>query len=990
MRLVTKQHSFLNKVASPFLVLLIGFVFGNSFFCFSQNEEIKLKAGKFNPKLSGLYSSLHPISSSSSKTTNQDFFPDKFPLDKKHCKEEISKRTLKSRSYVSDDGQVVIENGVENINYYDRNKQLQPLSALLSDGANGWEARRQEFPTFLNRDGSTELSLYEKTFSFNNHCKMDGHEINTSDYTVGENGMYARNVFPSIDKKILFNENMIETDYIIHHPVSTANQELVFSEEINLPQGYSIVKNPKPVAFKMDGVPMVKEEEIDEYIVVDAEHRVQAQLKTPVYYDKKMNFIAGKYNVVFENNTTILQIKVPTAWLNDASRAFPVTIDPVVFGPYSWYPPANGPYTYPIGWLPSCQFPFWSSDSMRVTVPANITITNFIVWDSYYADLLNASQPIQMIWGKMYLNDTCGTTPIYIAGGVGADSAGYAYLDSADLKQYLGCCFAPQCITQVFWLSHHFSRMAFLGPGCNLNYVYYSPLSPWKFHCFFIGHTIETTQGQWFVFPSPVCSDSCTIKLRAITNYGVPPYTLTHPWAVGNIVYGNSVGGCSSTGTDTILLTIPGCPTYCGINQTLSVPPPTIVDVCGNTVLGLTPKNITIHPAPDAQATNVTVCAGTPITIPLTSCVGTATFTWTGNNGSSGTGNITDNIASGATVVYTATPTAAGCAGAPSVVTATAVAQPTAGITSSGTFICGGQPVTITGSGGPPYQWSGGSNATTAAITVSPATTTTYYLSVGSGLCTDSDSVTIQVAAFPVPTVTGNQTICLGQSTTLAASGADTYVWTGGTNSTNASVTVSPLITTTYYVTGTTSCGSSADTAIVFVNPNPNIVIHNMDTTITGGQTVLLHVTGGNTYIWTGGNGSDLSCTTCPNPIAMPLVTTTYTVTGTDTNGCASTDYFTITVLPGEDELYIPNTITPNGNDKNDVFYAYGINIKELDMQVYNRWGELIFESTDKTKGWDGMLNGDYVPLGVYVYIIRCTFNDGKGVRRIGNLNVVL
>ncbi len=978
------------KRKSYFFVLLLScfFISGIVPLSFSQESEARLKVGHYNPRLSGMYSSLNPSAVSERETTS-DFFPDKFPLDKKHCTEDLSKRTLKSRTYISDDGQVVVESALESINYYDRNKQLQPLYPKLSSCVNGWEAQRQEFPAFLNRNGSTEISLYEKTFEFNSNCKINNQEINLADYTVGKDGMYARNVVPFIDKKILFNENMIETDYIIHQPVSTSQQNLVFSEEINLPEGYSIRRNPKPVPFAMEGVPRISEEDMDEYVVMDAAGRVQAQLKTPVYYDKKMAFMAGKYNLMFENNKTILQLIVPNAWLNDASRAFPVTIDPVVFGPYSWYPPVIGPFTYPIGWLPSCQFPNWSSDSMLVTVPANITVTNFIVWDSYYADLVNPIQPIQMIWGKMYLNDVCGTTPVYVAGGVGADSAGYAYLDSADLKSYLGCCFMPSCNTQSFYLSHHFSRMAFLGPGCNLSYVYYSPNSPWRFHCFFIGHTVETTQAQWFVFPSPVCSDSCTIKLRAITNYGVPPYTLTHPWAAGSITYGQSSSGCNSSGTDTILLTIPGCPTYCGATQTLAVPPPSIVDVCGNTVAGLTPKNITINPAPDVQATNVNVCAGTPVTIPLTSCVATATFAWTGSNLNNGTGNITDNIANGGVVTYTVTPTANGCAGGTATVTATAAPQPTASIANTGTFICGGQPVTLTGSGGPPYQWSGGSTSTNSTITVSPAATTTYTLTVGSGLCTDWDSVTIAVAAFPVPTVAGNQTICVGESTTLTATGANTYVWSGGTNSTNASIVVSPAVTTTFYVTGSTACGTANDTAIVFVNPLPVITTPNNDTTVTGGTSVQLYAAGGSSYVWSGSNSSEISCTACPNPVVTPLTTTTYTLTGTDTNGCVSTDYFTITVLPGEDELYIPNTITPNGNDRNEVFYVYGINIHDIHMQVFNRWGELIFESIDKSKGWDGTINRIPVPLGVYVYVVYCTFNDKKSVKRIGNINVI-
>ena len=136
-------------------------------------------------------------------------------------------------------------------------------------------------------------------------------------------------------------------------------------------------------------------------------------------------------------------------------------------------------------------------------------------------------------------------------------------------------------------------------------------------------------------------------------------------------------------------------------------------------------------------------------------------------------------------------------------------------------------------------------------------------------------------------------------------------------------------------------------------------------------------------------NGSNLSCNTCFNPIVSPTVTTTYIVSGANSFGCLDTAKVTITLLPGDDELFIPNCITADGDGQNDIFYAYGINIKTLTMDIFDRWGELIFESKDKTKGWDAKYDGVKVPIGVYVYVVDCEWNDGNNTKRRGIVTVV-
>jgi gliding motility-associated-like protein len=839
------------KTYTSFLLGVFVTFFTNFNLCKAQNTDaVQMKTGG-NPKLSGIYSSKDPASiKQKSESVSNALLPSDFPVDGQHYTELIDKRTLTSRTFKDDNGQIIIKYGSKNLNYLDKENKLQPIYTKLNFYTNGWAATQQEFPTYLNRDGSTQLTLKEGCMKFNfnskinnstelyyindekrfnNAFKTNNSNVDYSDYTVGEDGMYVKNVIPNVDKKIVFNENRIETDYIIKQQITMGEEDLIISEEIQLPEGYIIKKDMDPKPYPGNEDRKIAPEGIDEYVVYSRNSIEEARFRTPIFYDAKKRRIAGKYNLIKQDNNYVLQIIVSGKWINNDERAYPIVIDPVVTGPTS-----NYPHVY----MPSCQSPTYASDSIQIIIPPNITITSFLVTDSYFAD--ETIPGVTMGCGSMYLTTSCGSTPHYTVGAPFGDTAGYAYLDHADLKSFLACCYPPSCDTQKFYVANHLARSAFLGPGCNTTYVCYSPVSPWPFSAYIVGHTVETTQGQWSVFPTPICSNICNVSLRVITNYGVPPYTITHPWGVASGVYGSwGAGPCTSTGSDTISLIIPGCPTTCG-PTTLSVPPPVIKDVCGNTVAGLVPKNIPIHPVPVASASPESVCAGTPVNIAVSSCVTGSTFTWSGDDGSNGTGNISDNVVNPGTtpitVNYSVIPTANGCVGAP---------------------------------------------------------------------------VSVQA----------------------------------------------------------------------FVNPTPIIKAGKNDT-IPRGNSVQLNAIGGVSYAWVPGTG--LSCTNCPNPIASPGQTTTYFLTGTDEYGCVNFDSLTVTVIQGEEELYIPNAFSPDGNNLNDQFMIYGTNIKTIDIQIFDRWGEQVYHGTDQYKGWDGKFHGNAVEMGVYVYRVQCEWMSGNKTTRNG------
>jgi gliding motility-associated-like protein len=208
--------------------------------------------------------------------------------------------------------------------------------------------------------------------------------------------------------------------------------------------------------------------------------------------------------------------------------------------------------------------------------------------------------------------------------------------------------------------------------------------------------------------------------------------------------------------------------------------------------------------------------------------------------------------------------------------------------------ICPGTPIELVGNGATSYTWSTGANTTT--ITPSPLTTTTYSLSgANSDGCINTAVTTVTVN--PTPTITvNNATICAGQQTaTLTANGVDTYTWSAGLSATSGSVvTGTPASTQNYTVSGTDVNGCITNTtSIINVNPLPTVTVNSASICI-GQQTATLTANGANTYSWT--PSTDLSASTGSLVTGTPTITQSYSVTGTDINGCFSGNTSTITV----------------------------------------------------------------------------------------------
>jgi gliding motility-associated-like protein len=311
---------------------------------------------------------------------------------------------------------------------------------------------------------------------------------------------------------------------------------------------------------------------------------------------------------------------------------------------------------------------------------------------------------------------------------------------------------------------------------------------------------------------------------------------------------------------------------------------------------------VTILSAPIADAGNdTTICLGDSVLIggSPTGPLGTI-FLWSPNTNINNTTIANPLVWPSTTTSYIVAVDNGICVTNDTVIISVGSANINAGVDTS---ICLGDFTQLNASGGITYSWSPGgslSDSTISNPTANPIVTTTYVATITDSLgCTGVDSIIVTVDTFPTIIISGDTSICLGDCAQITVSGGVSYLWSpGGTlsDSTISNPVACPINTTTYYVdvSNSSSC-ISKDSLVVTINPTP-IITTNNDTAVCDGICVQLNTNGGVSYIWTPTTG--LSNGTIANPLACPLTTTTYVVSGVDANGCSSNDTVTITINP--------------------------------------------------------------------------------------------
>ncbi len=279
------------------------------------------------------------------------------------------------------------------------------------------------------------------------------------------------------------------------------------------------------------------------------------------------------------------------------------------------------------------------------------------------------------------------------------------------------------------------------------------------------------------------------------------------------------------------------------------------------------------------------------------------------------------------------------------------------------------------------YIWSTG-DSTQSAI-VAPQNDTTYYLTVGTAAnCVSYDTINITVHPLPNADAGADAEICRGEQVNLTASGGQQYEWSTGDMV--ADITVSPTSTTSYTVTVTDvhSCVFS-DMVTVMVNPLPSVEATSADSAICLGADTELEATGASFFEWSNGM-------TGQKVTVMPMSSTTYTVTGIDDKGCKNTASTTV-IAEDCSTFYIPNAFTPDADGVNDTYAPLGdfAAFDDYMLTIYNRWGDLIFKTEDPEDGWDGMIDGEPAPAGVYVYHVYFRSIWGKEFDKTGSVTLL-
>jgi hypothetical protein len=375
----------------------------------------------------------------------------------------------------------------------------------------------------------------------------------------------------------------------------------------------------------------------------------------------------------------------------------------------------------------------------------------------------------------------------------------------------------------------------------------------------------------------PVCMDMDEVTVTVHSN---PTVTVT-PSAPAICVGQSST--LTASGATTYVWSTTGLPNQTGASITVSPTATrtyTVTGTSGDGCTGTATVTVTVNPLPTitASADRNFVCVGNTLPVTITASGGSS-FTW--EPGTLTGGTILVNPTQ--TTTYTVTGTnASGCTN-----TATITIQvrdnPVVAVQAANPVICLGESTSLTATGAATYSWStGGVGAT---ITVSPTQTTTYIVvGTADNTCTATAEVTVTVVGLPVLAIqAAPSVVCRGQATTLSATGASTYTWQQG-NLTGSAVVVSPTQNTIYTVTGVAGSGCTT-TGIVEVEvlPLPTIIATTLTPQICENGTAFLNGSGGLTYTWQPGNLAGTTVAVQPN------IPTTYTVTGTDGNGCTNT-----------------------------------------------------------------------------------------------------
>lgn len=318
--------------------------------------------------------------------------------------------------------------------------------------------------------------------------------------------------------------------------------------------------------------------------------------------------------------------------------------------------------------------------------------------------------------------------------------------------------------------------------------------------------------------------------------------------------------------------------------------------------------------------------------------------------------------------------------------------------------LCLGTPEQLNPSGAATYQWSGGLDLSCVNCEqpfINPSEDATYFLR-GTSIdgCTAIDSIHVEVIKPSSVKAMSDTALCVGGEIQLSATGTSRYRWTpvvGLSDKDIANPIARPLSDIIYTVTGSDlfNCFVTTDQVVVKVNPTPQVYA-GPDTTMMAGYPLQLRPVFSPDVTKVKWEPSIfLSCTDCKYPVSSPSYSATYTLFAYNDAGCVAKDVINVFATCTRENLFIPNTFSPNGDGANEIFYPRGRGIEKIkSLKIFSRWGQLIytrenFFANDQTAGWNGKRSGLDVSADVYVYMIDLVCENGNIITLKGDITLV-
>jgi gliding motility-associated-like protein len=484
---------------------------------------------------------------------------------------------------------------------------------------------------------------------------------------------------------------------------------------------------------------------------------------------------------------------------------------------------------------------------------------------------------------------------------------------------------------------------------------------------------------------SSVTNTSCanTLDGSATVNAsgGTPGYT--YNWVPSGGTNATATG--LAPGTYTVTITdANGCTTTA--TATIGSPPPVLLAASGAT----------------------TICIGQSANLSASASGGSAPYSYSWAPGNQTTSAVT--VSPTTTTTYTVFVTDAnGCTGTQQTVTVTVNPPLVLNLAANPTTICAGGSATITangagGNGNYTYSWA--PSGTGTSVTVTPTGTTTYTVTISDNCGTPvaTSTITITVAQPPTACILASDTagcapFCV--NFTSCGSSAVSWSWTfaGGTPSSSTQQNPSSvcfntpgLYNVSLTLTSSAGCvGSTTSNSLIHVYPAPVAAFTSGSGSVSGVPANICFTdnsVGATGWLWTSGTNTS----TTQNPCFTFADTGTYCVTllASSQGGCTDTTVHCLRVEVDSFALVIPNVFTPNGDGKNDVFMITAAGIKELEILIYNRWGNQVYDGNALTSGWDGKAkNGNRASDGTYYYVLVGLRNNGEQIEEKGFLTLL-